>query len=165
MPGQLWTGLVNQKTDCQGTTCTNAPYTANAYEFGGKVKVSDFEFLAYGFQGKGIGLSTVGAQLYYGADSAGNKTDSRGYFLQGTYKMGATKFGLNYGSNKDKNGAVPSVFSGATERKSQSYTLGVYHTLNKFITLVGEYNNEKYTTNNPGSTKNNTISLGGIMFF
>lgn len=41
----------------------------------------------------------------------------------------------------------------------------MYHSLNKFITLVGEFNNEKITTNGPGEIKNNTVSLGGILFF
>ena len=47
----------------------------------------------------GLGLSTVGAQFFGGSDGNGNKTDSQGYFLQGTYKFGDTKFGINYGQN------------------------------------------------------------------
>jgi hypothetical protein len=50
-------------------------------------------------------------------------------------------------------------------QKNKSYTLGVYHSLNKYITLTGEFNNEK----KPGvvflGEKNNTISLGAIAFF
>ncbi|WP_298008695.1 porin [uncultured Aquabacterium sp.] len=162
LPGQLWTGLVHQKTDCQTSTgCGIKPYTANGFELGGKVKVDAFEFLAYTFTGKGLGLSSVGAQFYGGADTDGNKTKSNGYFLQGTYKLGDTKFGLNYGQNKDKDGFL----GDGGERKNRSYTLGVYHSLNKFITLVGEFNNEKITTNGPGEIKNNTVSLGGILFF
>jgi hypothetical protein len=163
LPGQIWTGLINQKTDCQtSTACTTQPFTANGFELGGKINVSNFEFLAYGFQGKGLGLSTVGAPFFGGSDGSGNKTDSNGYMLQGTYKMGATKFGLNFGENKDKDGAVG---AGVT-KKNQGMTLGVYHTLNKFITLVGEYNHEKQTTSaDTSNTKNNSISLGGILFF
>ena len=163
LPGQLWTGLVHQKTDCQSsTTCATKPFTANGFELGGKVRFDAFEVLAYGFNGKGLGLSTVGAQFLGGADADGNKTKSNGYFVQGTYKLGDTKFGLNYGQNKDKDGAAGAGVS----LKNQSYTLGVYHSLNKFITLVGEFNNEKQTNSaNSNETKTNTISLGGILFF
>ena len=169
LPGQLWTGMIQQKSDCQNAdpACNGKGYTANGFELGGKVKVSDFEFLAYGFNGKGLGMSTIGAQFLGGAGADGQKTKSNGYFLQGTYKLGDTKFGLNFGENKDKGSAVGVLYesAGATEVKNRSYTLGVYHSLNKFVTLVGEFNNEKITTNNPGNTKNNTISLGGILFF
>ncbi|WP_290869975.1 porin [Aquabacterium sp.] len=164
MPGQLWTGLINQKTDCQNSsTCTVQPFSATGFELGGKLSVTPAaEVLVYGFNGKGLGLSTVGAQFLGGSDGDGNKTKSSGYFLQGTYKLGATKLGLNYGQNKDKDGAAG---AGVT-LKNQSYTLGVYHSLNRFITLVGEFNNEKQTTSASGATtKNNTISLGGILFF
>ncbi|AWI52993.1 porin [Aquabacterium olei] len=175
LPGQLWTGMIQQKTDCQSKgvpACGGDGYTANGFELGGKVKVSDFEFLAYAFNGKGLGLSTVGAQFLGGRGDDGQKTKSNGYFLQATYKLGDTKFGVNYGQNKDEGSAVNALYAdtGAlagtySERKNQSYTLGVYHSLNKFVTLVGEFNNEKITTNNAGNTKNNTISLGGILFF
>ena len=51
---------------------------------------------------------------------------------------GKTKVGINYGENKDKKGNVSAVLDG--ELKNKSYTLGMYHSLNKFITLVGEFN-------------------------
>jgi len=45
--------------------------------------------------------------------------------------------------------------------------VGVYHSLNKYITLVGEYNQEKGEGSDifPGDLKTRTISLGGILFF
>ena len=151
-PAKLWAGLVSQKTECKTAPCaTGAGYTANGYELGGKVGLGELELLAYGFGAKGLGLSTVGAQFFGGADAAGNKTKSDGYFLQATYKLGATKLGINYGQNKDKDGLLGS----GNVQKNKSFTLGAYHSLNKYITLVGEFNNEK----------NNTFTLGAIMFF
>jgi hypothetical protein len=110
---------------------------------------------------KGLGLSTVGAQFFGGADAAGNKTKSDGYLLQATYKLGDTKFGLNHGQNKDKGGLLGS----GNEQKNRSCTLGVYDSLNKFITLTGEYNNEKKPGALFGGAKNNTVPPGAIMFF
>lgn len=89
------------------------------------------------------------------------KTDGKGYFLQGTYTVGKTKFGLNFGENRDRGGLL------ADTNKFRSATVGVYHSLNKYITLVGEYNQEKGEGSDifPGDLKTRTISLGGILFF
>ena len=98
-------------------------FSARGYELGAKVGFGDFEAIAYGFSGKGLGLSTVGALFY----SPFGETKSQGYFLQGTYKFGKTKVGLNYGVNKDKDGALTDTY------KFTGTTLGIYHTLNKYI--------------------------------
>jgi Gram-negative porin len=160
-PAKLWTSVVTQKTECKSGSCASAGYTANGYELGGKVGLGGAEVLAYAFGAKGLGLSTVGAQFFGGADAAGNKTKSDGYLVQATYKIGDTKLGINYGQNKDKGGLLGS----GNVQKNKSYTLGVYHSLNKYLTLTGEVNNEK----KPGvvflGEKNNTISLGAIAFF
>ncbi|WP_079435714.1 porin [Zoogloea sp. LCSB751] len=168
VPGKVWGGLVTQSTSCStGAVCDGVSnpksFTATGYEAGIKASIDNFEAVVYGFKGKGLGLSTIGAQFLGGSDGFGNKTDSQGYFLQGTYKLNKTKFGINWGQNKDKDGATTSVFGGP-ENKNSAYTLGVYHGLNKFVTLVGEFNHEKITSS-AFETKNNTVSAGAILFF
>jgi len=158
--GKVWAGMVSQNTSCSNSPCTTQSFNAHGFELGAKAGIGDFEAVAYGFTGKGLGISTVGAQFLGGSDGAGNRTDSKGYFLQGTYKLGATKLGLNLGQNKDTGG----VFGAGQEQKNTAVTLGAYHTLNKFITLVGELNNEK-VTNSTTETKSRTLSVGGILFF
>lgn len=169
-PGKIWVGLVTQNTECSVGTCAgNKPFRAEGQEIGAKVGMGNFEAVAYTFAAKGLGLSTTGAQFYGGSDGNGNRTDSKGYFLQGTYKLNEkTKIGLNFGENKDKDGNVGL----GKEIKNKSFTLGVYRSLNKYITLVAEYNNEKVSDSSvsvahpAGSdTKNNSLSLGGIIFF
>jgi len=158
-PGSVWAGLIHQSTD-EGLANTDT-FSARGYELGAKVGFGDFEAIAYGFSGKGLGLSTVGALFY----SPFGETKSQGYFVQGTYKFGKTKVGLNYGVNKDKDGALTDTY------KFTGTTLGIYHTLNKYITLVGEYNQEKATGNDQiftggnGDLKTRTVSIGGIIFF
>ena len=149
--GSLWTGLVHQTTDGPGS------YTANGFELGVRVGLGNFEAVAYGFDSKGLGLSTVGALFY----SPFGKTDGKGWFTQGTYKFGKTKVGVNYGQNRDTGGALSDT------NKFRSVTVGVYHSLNKYVTLVAEYNHEKGTGDDvfPGDLKTRTISLGGIIFF
>ena len=177
-PGKVWGGLVTQSTSCsKGKVCDNVTdndpgtpgaqtiakkHTATGYELGAKAGMNNFEAVAYAFTGKGLGLSTVGAQFYGGADDFGNKTDSKGYFLQGTYKLDKTKFGINFGQNKDTDG----ILGAGNERKNKAYTLGVYHSLNKFVTLVGELNQEKIDISaSDTEIKNRTLSAGAIMFF
>lgn len=165
--GKVWGGAVTQTTSCAVSPCATSSYTATGYELGAKAGIGNFEAVAYAFSGSGLGLSTVGAQFFGGSNGAGNKTDSDGYFLQGTYKFGATKVGLNFGENKDKNGFALTGASPLNSIKNQAYTLGVYHSLNKYITLVGEFNEEKITNaaDSNFDLKNRTISAGGIIFF
>lgn len=165
--GKLWTGFVSQTTSCSVSPCSTSSFSANGFELGAKAGFGNFEAVAYAFTGSGLGLSTVGAQFYGGSNGAGNKTDSDGYFLQGTYKFGDTKVGLNYGENKDKNGYALTGASPMNSIKNRAYTLGVYHSLNKFITLVGEFNDEKVTnvSDTNYDNKNRTLSFGGIIFF
>lgn len=174
LPGKVWGGMVTQSSNCSNaSTCDGSgsnpgkSYTASGYELGAKAGYGNFEAVAYGFKGKGLGLSTIGAQFFGGSDGHGNKTDSQGYFLQGTYKIGATKIGLNYGENKDKGGFALTGASPLDSIKNKAYTLGVYHSLNKFVTLVGEVNNEKVTNaaDSNFDNKNRTISVGGLIFF
>ncbi len=169
LPGKVWGGLVSQSTSCsKGSTCdgtgTNPDktFTANGYEIGAKAGANGFDGVLYAFTAKGLGLSTVGAQFFGGSDGLGNKTSSSGYFMQGTYTYNKTKFGINFGQNKDKDG----VLGIGEDRKNRAYTLGVYHSLNKFVTLVGEFNQEKITASMSDlEQKNRTISGGAILFF
>ncbi len=149
--GSLWAGAIHQRTSGAGS------FNANGFELGAKVGLGAFEFVAYGFDASGLGLSTVGA-LYL---SPFAKTDGKGYFLQGTYTVGKTKFGLNFGENRDRGGLLTDT------NTFRSATVGVYHSLNKYITLVGEYNQEKGEGADlfAGDLKTRTISLGGILFF
>ena len=149
--GSLWAGAIHRRTSGAGS------FNASGFELGAKVGIGAFEAVAYGFDASGLGLSTVGALFL----SPFAKNDGRGYFVQGTYTVGKTKFGLNYGENRDRGGLLTDT------NTFRSTTAGVYHSLNKYITLVGEYNQEKGEGADlfPGDLKTRTISVGGILFF
>ena len=158
-PGSVWAGMIYQDTD-SGLANVHT-FAARGFELGGKIAFGNFEATAYAFVGKGLGLSTVGALFY----SPYGETDSRGYFVQGTYKFGKTKVGLNYGENRDSNGLLADTI------RFRSATFGVYHALNKYITLVSEYNQERsdgadaINSGGFGDLKTRTLSFGGIIFF
>jgi len=164
MPGKVWVGSISQNTSCSGNTANCVAYNAQGQEIGVKATSGKFEGVLYAFSGKGLGLSTIGAQFLGGADATtGDRTDSKGYFAQLTYKLdGKNKVGVNYGKNKDSEGAV-GVGNSTT---NQAYTLGWYHSLNKYVTLVAEWNQEKSQNSYDAATsKTRNISLGGILFF
>jgi hypothetical protein len=173
MPGRVWGGFVNQKTNCNADAaafaavgaCNGVGYTANGMELGTKATFGKFGAVAYTFRGKGLGLSTVGAQFLGGADAGGNRIDSSGYFLQGTYQATEkTKVGINFGRNEDKNGYL---VNNGRKITNSSVTVGAYHALNKFVNLVGEFNTE--SVKNVGDAtvdlKTRSLSLGAIVFF
>ena len=165
--GKLWAGGVSQSTSCSVNPCATKSFTATGYELGAKAGIGNFEAVAYAFSGSGLGLSTVGAQFFGGSDGAGSKTQSQGYFLQGTYKFGDTKVGVNFGENKDKKGFALTGAGSPNSIKNRAYTLGVYHSLNKYVTLVGEFNDERVTNvvDSNFDNKNRTLSFGGLIFF
>ncbi|MEY2631932.1 MAG: hypothetical protein RIR00_586, partial [Pseudomonadota bacterium] len=172
--GKVWTGMVSQSTNCSGTCpAGQQSFSANGFELGAKYSQGKFEAVAYAFQGKGLGLSTIGAQFFAGSNGAGNRTDSRGYFLQTTYQLlDKTKVGINFGENRDKDGYV-SITGGANtqsalnEIKNRAYTVGMYHSLNKYVTLVAEFNEERVSNvaDSNADNRNRTLSLGGLIFF
>jgi predicted porin len=169
--GKVWAGLVSQQTSCSNTSFSGnscaavKTFDASGQEIGVKVGAGDFEAVAYAFTAKGLGLSTVGAMFLNPGDTAtGERLKSDGYFLQATYKLGATKLGINHGRNRDRDGWLANAGRSIT---NESTTLGVYHTLNKYITLVAEFNQEKIDNvlDMNANAKNRTLSLGGIIFF
>jgi predicted porin len=169
--GKVWASFVNQKTS--GTTgCVgnaDCGFKASGYEGGVKLGLGAFELLASGFSGKGLGISTIGAQFLGGLDVNDNPMKSDGVFVQGTVKAAdKVKLGLSYGKNTDKN-----AVAAGPESTNEAVAAGVYYNLTKSVTLVGEYVAEKgknvvtLVTANPSldTVKTNTVSLGAILFF
>ncbi|RTL55830.1 MAG: porin [Rhodocyclaceae bacterium] len=172
-PGKAWVGYVSQSTNCNASAaafaavgaCNGVGYRANGEEAGIKATFDKLGLVGYTFRGKGLGLSTIGAQFLGGANASGALLDSSGYFLQGTYQATAkTKLGLNYGRNEDKDGWLTNNGKKIT---NNSYTIGVYHAFNKFLNLVGEFNTEdvKNVADSNVNLKTRSVSLGAVVFF
>ena len=157
--GKVWAATTSQKTSGPGGI------SSSGFEGGVKLGFGPAEVVAYAFSAKGLGISTVGAQYIGGLDAAGNRLESKGVFLQGTFKATEKlKVGLSYGKNTDTDLLVV-----GTDTTNKAVAAGAYYSLTKSITLVGEYVNEKGdapvgTTTNTTS-KTNTVSLGAILFF
>src|SRR3546814_21031510 len=77
-------------------------------------------------------MGTTGLYLF-GAAAGGEERDSDGFLAQVTYKLGATKLGLNYGeSNLD---LASGEASSDLVESNKKYTVGAYHSLTEALTL------------------------------
>jgi predicted porin len=164
--GKVWASGISQKVQdivtsagalgSAGTGTTD--FTASAWDIGGNVTAAGFGLTAYYFEGKGMGSRL---QLSGGAAANGTKLDSDGYYVQGTYALPGvgTKLGVSYGeSNMDG-------VTAATNSSSEMWTVGAYHPLTKHLNLVAEYSAEKGELAKATTSKNDTMSLGAILFF
>jgi hypothetical protein len=141
---------------------TGLSYTASVYDLGANLNFGNAGLTAYWYQGDGVGTTLLGNM---GLDANNNKRESDGGYLQATYKLPtATKIGLAYGvSNLDRaNGADTTA---AIVRQNERVTLGAYHPITKHLNLVAEYNNIESKSHDRLSIKQDTVSLGAILFF
>ena len=135
-------------------------FTATGWDVGGKFTFGDAEILGWYYNGKGIGTTAL---YLYGATATGAKRDSDGFLAQFTYKLGKTKLGVNYGeSNLDlASGEAPSELV----KTNKKYTLGVYHSLTKNLTLLGEYTDVKSEAHNGLENDSSNFNVGAYLSF
>ncbi|MBL8506383.1 MAG: porin [Methylobacillus glycogenes] len=162
--GKVWLGYINQKHN----NATTGDYTSSGYDVGAKLNIADFGLVGYYYDGRGLDLQT-GQQLGGLQFLGGNKSDDKGGYVQGTYKLPGvgTKLGLSYGISKSDNSNGAAVNPGV-DFENKSWIVGAYHPLTKSLNLVAEYSNQKVEANGPAANvdgKAKTISLGAILFF
>jgi predicted porin len=130
------------------------------FDIGGKVTLGDLEFLAWYYQGEGIGTTAL---FLLGDDAAGHERDSDGFLAQITYKLGSTKIGLNYGeSNLDL--ASGELTSNLVET-NKKYTLGVYHSLTENLTLLAEFTDVTAEAHDGTENDSSNFNIGAYFSF
>jgi len=118
----------------------NGSWQGSGGDVFGKVDIQGLEFVAGGYYAKGLGTTGI---FILGTDAAGDARNSYGYLVQGTYKVGPTKFGIQYGVSRlayanaadraaDLAGGVPLVAA------NEKVTGGVYYDLTKNLMILGE---------------------------
>ena len=140
-----------------------AQYTSNGGDVFVKFDVAGFEVDASYYYGKGMGTTGL---FILSSDGAGNARKSDGYLIQGTYTIGAVKMGVNYGVSKldfansaDASG-VPNLL-----KENSKVTGGVYYSLTKNLTLVGEISDVKTQAHNGNENKSTNGNVGAFMSF
>lgn len=145
---KAWASVKSQQFD---KTTTAPKFTMNATELGASVTSGPLGLVATVQSGKGLGILAD-------ADQGDVKTSN--VFLQGTYQATPkTKVGLGWGQSKNDTGA------GAGLKSNENVTAGVYYSLTKSLTLVGELGQTKSKAFSGASAKQNSMAFGGIFFF
>lgn len=156
--GKVWVSGISQKI--VGTIGLD-DNTAQAADIGANVNFAGFGLTGYYYSGSGIGTTI---QLMDGYSSIGKQRDSDGGYVQVSYVLPTkTKLGLAYGeSNLDLGSGenTPTLV-----KTNERLTAGAYHPITKHLNLVAEYNRGESQNQAGASNKNNTVSLGGILFF
>jgi predicted porin len=163
--GKVWVDVVTQQYQLpSGTVITGVASSNNGTAFDGGVKlgVGAFEAVLYGYSGKGVG--TTGLYLD-GVSPGGSTRKSDGGYVQATYKFDKLKVGLSYGISDLKLAGDEDSLDNPLLKRNASGVVGLYYSLTKSVTLVGEYINTKSTAQGGDEAKENDYALGGILFF
>ena len=142
---------------------TTGSYNSTGYDATAKLDVAGFSLLGSYYHGDGMGTTA----LFTLADSAaGVARTSDGYLVQATYTVKAVKFGVNYGvSQLDfANGADQLALPNLLKRNSK-VTGGVYYSLTKNLTVLGEYSSAQTQAHNGDENKSNSFNIGAFLAF
>jgi predicted porin len=136
------------------------------FDIGGKVKFGGAEFLAYYYQGEGMGTTAL---YNLSDDRLGNERDSDGFLVQFTYKFGDTKLGVNYGvSNLDLAAgepASPPPPAAPLVKTNEKYTVGAYHSLTENLTLLAEFTDTKSEAHDGTENDASNFNIGAYLSF
>jgi len=164
--GKIWAGFFSQEVTglSTGVVGTTTDERATAFEAGVSTSIYNINLVAYGYSGEGVGTTGL---LVDGFDTAGNKRDSDGGYVQATYVIPTgTKLGVAYGVSKLDNTTTDGNTNNLVSENSR-LTVGAYHPLTKHLNLVAEYNkieSESMATTQSDS-ESDIISVGAILFF
>jgi len=159
--GKVWVSGIANKVSDLGAGVTVEDQVAYAGDIGANLNIAGFGLTGYYYGGKGIGTT---GQMWDGYATNGNARDSDGGYVQATYALPTkTKIGASWGISK------LDLASGETNanlvKENEMWTVGLYHPLTKHLNLVGEYSYLTSQAQGGAENKNNTGSLGAILFF
>jgi predicted porin len=135
-------------------------FDSTAFDIGGKVNYAGFEFLAWYYNGQGVGTTGL---FIDATDGLGGERDSDGFLAQLTYTINKTKLGVNYGeSNLDLTGAE---INPTLVKKNSKFTVGVYHKLTENLTLLVEGSDITSEAQNGAENDAQTFNVGAFLSF
>jgi len=156
--GKVWVEGKTQKVDYTASVTNNA----EAYAVGVNLNSAGFGLVAYYYDAKGAGTT---AWLMNGVASNGNRRDSNGGYVQGSFTVpgAGTKLAASWGeSNLD---AASGETATTLVKKNEMVTVGAYHPLTKHLNLVAEYSNVKAKNHAGAQNESDIVSAGAILFF
>ncbi len=159
LSGRLWASGIIQKHD-ESAPGKNDDYTGSGFDVGAKASFAGASLLGYYYRGSGLGTTGL---FIFSVDDRGQKRDSSGFYVQGTYSFGKALLGVSYGrSSLDL--ASGEVFPELVRRNSSIVGQGRY-SLTSWVTLVGEYIHTKAKAHGGNEAASDALALGAILFF
>ena len=120
------------------------------------------EMLVSGFGGKGLGMTLIqddGSAL----DDNDKERTSFGGLVHASYTIGKAKLGAQYGINyADRTDADRATVGFDGVKSKQAATGGCYYSVNKYLTLVGEYTWARDSYYDSSRQTQNIVSLGTV---
>jgi predicted porin len=157
--------FIYQKQDYAPTAAPSTfnEFTSRGYDVFGKFSVAGFEVDASYYHGNGMGTTAL---FVLADDGHGNSRESDGYLLQATYTIAQVKLGINYGvskldyANLADSLAIPNLLS-----ENSKVTEGIYYSLTKNLTLLGEVSEVKTQAHNGFENKSTNANVGAFLAF
>ena len=163
--GKAWVGGMSQQVKARPGD--NAPagssVSGQAFDIGAKVNSGGLEGVLYAYTGDGVGTTAIGFDAAASVGGQLAKRKSKGWYAQGTYKMGKWKPGISYGVSKldpASNESSPNLV-----KENKSLVLGLYYSLTPSLNLVAEYIPTTAKNQAGEEVKDKVIALGAILFF
>lgn len=157
--------LYQQQRNTTATVTNPTPlnrrnYNSHAFDVGGKYDIAGFEIAAWYYRGTGVGTTGL---FINSDDGLGHARDSDGFLAQVTYKIVATKLGVNYGQSKLKRAGgetAPLLVA-----KNDKVTLGVYQDLTTNLMLLAELTRIEAENQQGDKNKSTNFNIGAFLKF
>jgi len=170
---KLWTNFLTQSmeanaSDLVADTNLTIPVgnsvRAWGIDYGAKLSAGAVDFVAYGYNGSGIGTEGL---LFLATSPSGSKRDSQGYYVQGTYTFAKKfTFGASYGqSHLSLANSGETSSSESITRNNGSWIGQGRYALTKWVNLVGEYTHTRSESQLGAISTSDSVALGTIAFF
>lgn len=147
----LYTWVNGQYQTSESSDSNVEEVTSRGLGYGVQATMGPATLTASGFNAEGI-------NAFY-TNNVGNATlrevDSDGYLLQAGYKFGANRIALSYGETEDEQ----------TDMELRTRGVALFHSINDYLTLVGEVNRHDIETLSGGGEieQTDTVALGVTM--
>lgn len=130
---------------------------------GVKIGFGGFDLVAYGYTGDALGTT---GYLWDAVSAGGKERESKGGYIQGTYKIPdwGTKLGASYGLSKLDTASDESGNTSLVDTNS-SWIGGIYHPLTEALTLTLEYTYTKAEAHNNNEATEKSLAAGAILFY
>jgi hypothetical protein len=159
---------ISQEQRYNLSATTSGSYQSTGGDVFAKVDMGGLSLMASGYYGRGMGITGL---FLLADDGAGDPRQSYGYLLQGTYTVDQVKFGINYGVSRlafaNAADRAADYASGGAHLVSENakVTGGVYYSLTKNLTLLGEVSWAQTTAHFQSDINNNTSGGGNFGVF